>query len=164
MSHEMNGAEKLEEQLNQLLDQYDEKLRLGINVSPIDSMSKYCSLSQDELDKMAPETCQEISLELIQYSIFLQRELNRERARLNWCESYIYSIASKYWEDYDKYLKAEIKIPMIAKENPVLNSLLELKAKLSSMIMGLDHIPTIVKGYADKFENYARIKRWTSTN
>lgn len=160
----MSGDTQLQEQLNQLLDQYDEKLRLGLNVSPIDSFTQYCSLSKDELDKMSPETCEEIAIELTQYSIFIQRELNRERSRLNWCEAYIYNIASKYWEDYDKYLKAEIKIPLIAKENPTLQKLLSLKAKLTSLIVNLDHIPMLIKGYADKFENYARIKKWTTTN
>jgi hypothetical protein len=159
-----NGTEELERRLNQLLDDYDNRLRLGVSASPISSFEQYSTLSKDELDKYSPENCDEAALELMQYSIFLQREINRERARLNWCDAYIHNAIASQWNSYDKYIPKEIRIPMIADENPVLKTVLRLKAKITSLINSTDNLPHLVKHYADLFSGYARSKRWTSTS
>lgn len=150
--------------MNRLLDEYDNRLRLGVSASPIATFEKYSTLSKDELDKFSPESCDEAALELMQYSIFLQREINRERARMNWCETYINHAVAPHWDKYDKYLPKEVKIPIIADENPLLKNVLRLRAKVAAVINSTEHLPTLVKHYADLFSGYARSKRWTSTN
>jgi len=146
--------------LDIILNEYSDHLKLKGNASPIESFEMYSSMSRDQLDKLDAETCYEISMELLQYSIFLQREINREQSRINWCDAYISNVVSKHWNNYDKYMPKDIKVAAISEEYPNLKKALSIKSKAECLIKSVEHLPNLIKNYSDLFSNYGKVKSW----
>tara|TARA_R110000824_G_scaffold327224_2_gene514138 strand:+ start:3202 stop:3666 length:465 start_codon:yes stop_codon:yes gene_type:complete len=93
---------------------------------PKEEIQKYLTMSREELKGLNIEDCAEISCRLAQYSIYVQRLMNIERGILKWAEHKILEAVSVESQQYDKFIKHEVKVRLIAKENSHVQRLLDL--------------------------------------
>ena len=76
-----------------ILDEYEASIALpryaaqyGVSESEI---NQYLTMTRDEIEKLSPEDCAQISYRLAQFAFHIQRTINREIARSNWSEETI---------------------------------------------------------------------------
>ena len=141
-----------------MLDQYrkDLKLNLQINFDP----EKLINLSRDQIEAIDETEALSIAAELTQYSIHIQQQENRERARTSWCDSQIASIAGARWDDFDRFMPKEIKIAKISNENPSVIKLNEIKQIAQSRASELYGVAQLIKYYATIFFEKGRKNGW----
>ncbi len=89
---ELNSGETSSQQhvdkLNEILTQYETSL--GVKINKTDSkVEHYMNLKPAELNKLDRDQCGEAAILLAQYSLYLQRQQNREKAVINWSDSKI---------------------------------------------------------------------------
>ena len=74
------------EYVDKALDEYEKSCGLPIIKSPgtEDELNTYLTMNRDEMEKLTPENCAEISARLAQFAFYLQRLHNREKARHIW--------------------------------------------------------------------------------
>ena len=89
------------EEVDALLDDYQEKVGLRIDRN-LDSV-KYLNLSQTDLLRMGPDEVDIAAVALAQYNTYLQKILNKEVARVNWCEAYIKVSIAKSCPNFNAY-------------------------------------------------------------
>lgn len=106
-------------------------------------------MDRDYIEALSREDRYTIAIRLSQISFYLQRLVNREKARITWAETTIYSIAAKYWGDFSEYLKADIKIHLIAKENTTLSKLIKVRNNAKIRVDDLDGLSGIIRHIAD---------------
>ena len=106
-------------------------------------------MSRDQIETMSKEDRQTASIQLSQYGIYLQRLLNREKARLSWCNATISKIAASHWEEYSEFLKFDVKIYKIAKEYPSLDKAIRIRNHAQIRIDELDSISQLIKHLSD---------------
>lgn len=155
-----NGELKLEKLSNDLLDNFNDSLRLYKNTAPTEDINTLLSISTDEMSKYEAEQCLEISNVLMQYSFFLQRAINRESAKLKAVNSEIYRLCSNEWGSYDKYTPKDIRIKMIAKENQALDPLMKLATRLEMLIEEISGLSYITKQYAENWKEMGKVKTY----
>ena len=131
---EQDGKTLLEERLEEYLDKFNESLKLDNNSSPIDSFNKYTKITKEEIEKYNSDECHEIATILMQYSIYLQRALNREMARAYAVSSEIYKMCASHWNDYDKWTAKDIRVHMIANELPHVKKMVNLETQIKVRI------------------------------
>jgi len=97
------------------LEEFDKKVLLP-KIDGYD-ISEYMDLSVDKLKIMSDEDCGIAAVRLAQYNRFLQKEINKQNAIKNWADSNINSIIAEKNNEYDKFIKIDIKKFLIQKEN-----------------------------------------------
>ena len=89
-----------------LLDEYENSLGLPKYNSvgmPENELENYLSMTRDQLEKLNPEDCAQISYRLGQFSFHVQRTINRELARYNWSEETIKELIADEINNYKGY-------------------------------------------------------------
>ena len=89
-----------------LLDEYENGLGLPKYHSvgmPENELENYLSMTRDQLEKLNPEDCAQISYRLGQFSFHVQRTINRELARYNWSEETIKELIADEINNYKGY-------------------------------------------------------------
>lgn len=163
MTNEMeSGNEEFETRLSTYLNKVDELTRLFENEAPPEDINKYIRMNTEEMRRYDAEACLEISLLLTQYTIFLQRVINRESAMLKTCYSQIYRTACKHWGNYDKYAPKELKLSYIAGEDFKVKSLLNTVAKSESLLCELDGLVNLIKSCSDIWKEMGKLKNYGS--
>lgn len=74
---------------DKLLDEYENSLGLpkyDQNFAQADKIKEYLEYGQDELERLTPEQCSEISGVLKSFAFHMQRARNREVARMSWAK------------------------------------------------------------------------------
>lgn len=84
MSEPLTAKQRLEK-INEALDNYEKSK--GLLVQPNNDGIRYLNMPQKEMHSLTADECGEAATLLSQYSFSIQRELNRERAIVNWCEA-----------------------------------------------------------------------------
>ena len=146
-SQESNGQTNLELQLDKILDEYSSSNNV-LNRFNGDIL-EYLEMDRDSIEAMSKEDRYTASLRLAQFGIYLQRLINREKARINWAHSTMYSVASKYWDNYGEMVKADIKIYKIAAENPTVDKVIRIKNNAQIRVDELDGISNLIKHFSD---------------
>jgi len=74
------------DKLDRVLDEYEASLGLPIFNSEFhdNTAQNYLQLSRDQIEKLTPEQCGEAALLLSSLAFHIQRNYNREIARINW--------------------------------------------------------------------------------
>jgi hypothetical protein len=60
-------------------------------------------MNRDQLEKLTPEDCAQISYRLAQFAFFIQRSINREIARFNWADETIKETIADDINNYKGY-------------------------------------------------------------
>lgn len=93
---------------------------------PKEEIQNYLTMPRAEMKGLNIEDCAEISYRLAQYSLYVQRLMNVEKGILKWAEHKLLEAVSSESQQYDKYIKHEVKVRLIAKENGHVKQLLDL--------------------------------------
>jgi len=142
------------------LDQYEDSLGLEIAAEspvPQSELTQYLEMNRDELSKLDPEDCNEIAYRLGQYSFYLQRQSNKEKARELWAKAEIDRCVHDKLNDY-KQFGNEYRILSIAKENTYVESLVKIQNKAKQRSARLEYIGGSVKNLSDTLKDSARTK------
>lgn len=142
----ISGVTKFDQKLQDLLNKYRGDLKLNIFLD--EDTEAWLNLSRDQIQNMDEKSALSVAASLIRHSIVIQQEYNRENAIVQWCDSQINALSSKYWSNYDKFLPKEIRIPMIAQENPTIQQLVEIRDIALSRANEISHISGLIKYYS----------------
>lgn len=121
------------------LDDYEQRIQLTTPQKPLD-IDQYMDISADKLKLMTDDECGTAAVKLTQYNIFLQREINRQVAIKNWAMSNINAFIAETWDQYDKYIKTDIRQYLIEKENTAAARLNKIYITASSRVDALAYI------------------------
>lgn len=146
------------EQFDRILEEYKEVLKLTPTIN-FDA-SSLLNLTRDQIEAMDEGEALNTAAELTQYSIYIQQQENRERARVSWCENQIQIVAGEKWDDFDKYLPKEIKISKISHENPAIAALAEIKVNALARSQELFGLAQLIKYYATIFFEKGKKNGW----
>jgi hypothetical protein len=149
----MNKTSKEELQhWDKILDEYEKSISLPeYNVGSAVAESEintYLSMSRDEIEKLTPEDCAQISYRLAQFAFFLQRSLNREIARHNWADETIKETISDEINNYKGYGYVEKSLQAI-KHNDKAQSLNNIKKYAKQRIDRLSYLANSIKNLSD---------------
>jgi Ribonuclease G/E len=100
------------------------------------------------LEKFTPEDCGQISYRLTQFSLHIQRTINREIARANWAEENIKVTIADDINAYKGYGYIEKSYQAI-KHNEKANALNKIKIYAKQRVDRLSYIANSVKNLSD---------------
>jgi len=143
-----------------ILDEYENNISLPAYVAdglPSDELNQYLSMNRNEIEKLAPEDCAQISYRLGQYSFHIQRTLNRELARYNWAEETIKEIIADEINNYKGYGYVE-KYYQAVKHNDRAGALSTIKKYAKQRSDRLSYLSSGIKNLADILLNVQKIK------
>jgi len=146
------------EQLDKLLEEYDNVLGLS-PPRQLNGIDTYLELTTEQIEQFTPEECVEVAARLAQFAISVQRQVNKESCRVKWCNAIIDRICSREWNNYDQYMKANLKIELIAQGNDVVNKLIKLRNNATVKMENLFNVSSLIKYYSDVMIEGARTKR-----
>lgn len=124
----MTSKEQVES-WDKVLDEYESSIGLSTyknDVLPSDELDLYFTMSRDQIEKLTPEDCAQISYRLGQFSFHIQRTVNREIARMNWAEETIKEVIADEINNYKGYGFVEKSLQAI-KHNEKATSLNKIK-------------------------------------
>lgn len=134
-----------------ILDEYEQSLSLPKytnNSLPESELNQYLTMSRDELEKLTPEDCAQISYRLAQFAFHLQRTVNREIARYNWSEEYIKETIADEINNYKGYGFIEKSLQAI-KHNEKANALNGIKKFAKQRTDRLSYLANNIKNLSD---------------
>jgi hypothetical protein len=143
-----------------LLDQYENGIGLP-NYNPTTlsetELNNYLTMNRDELEKLTPEDCAQISYRLGQFSFHIQRTINRELARYNWAEETIKEVIADEINNYKGYGYVE-KAYQAIKHNDRAQSLNKIKKYAKQRSDRLSYLANGVKNLSDILISIQKIK------
>jgi hypothetical protein len=159
-SHSSSASQRLVE-IDKILDEYEQKLGLPNYEGEInkqrENIGLYLAMGRTELEKLDIESCGYISFELRAYGVFIQRSINRERARLNWANSVFKNYVCPKFDSVNGYGFDEKACKVTAQD--------EYASKLDSIIRyakqrtdRLEFLANGINGVADALDNIKKGK------
>lgn len=136
---------------DKVLDEYEASIGLPAYSSQLlqeQELNSYLSMNRDELEKLSPEDCAQISYRLAQFSFHLQRTVNRENARYNWAEETLKETIADDINNYKGYGYLE-KSSQAIKHNDKANSLNKIKKYAKQRSDRLTYLATSTKNLSD---------------
>jgi len=146
---------------DKILDDYEKTLSLpeysaGCSVPEIE-INNYLSMSRDQIEKLNPEDCAQISYRLSQFGFYLQRSLNREIARFNWSEESIKETIADEINNYKGYGYLEKSLQAI-KHNDRASNLFKIKKYAQQRMDRLSYLANNLKNLSDILLSIQRTK------
>lgn len=142
------------------LDKYEIELGLPEHKIPesMPSDIKECIImDRDQLNKLNPEDCLNKSYIIYQFCFFLQREINKEKAREQWAVAettkYVHDKLNNYTQFGNEY-----RIQSIAAENSYVGNMLFIQNKSKRRTIRLEHLGVSLKNLADTLKDISRAK------
>ena len=145
---------------DKLLDEYEQSIGLSSYKSdfvPESELNSYLSMNRDELEKLNPDDCAQISYRLAQFSFHIQRTINRELARYNWADETIKDTIADELNNYKGYGYVE-KAYQAIKHNDKAISLNKIKKYAKQRADRLSYLANGVKNLSDIVMSISKIK------
>lgn len=153
-------AQSHSESLDKLLDEYESGHGLGPNI--VNDVGKdYMELTPQMLSKMSAEDCGHAAYFLEQRAMYLQREINKETARVNWAKSLLEKHTAKILDNYQGYYNE--KYQKAIANDVYLSKLNDIRIYAQARVDRLSYLPAKVSGMASKLDSMQQTKR-RSTN
>lgn len=144
-----------------VLDEYESEIGLPkYTKDAFSDIDEYFNLTRNELGRLGPEDCAEISIRLSQFALYTQQKLNIELSRNSWGQHKLLEIVSPLLSQYDKYLKYESKVMLACQENEVGKKLTKIINYTQQRIDRLQFISGNIKNLSDDIKNYGKIKSY----
>jgi len=145
---------------DEMLDEFNKSLRLYRTTAPVEDFNSVVNINIDKMRSFSKDDCFAFCNACIQYSVYLQRCENRERARLSVCQNMLNKIAGISWNDSKVYGSADLKMEVMAGsgEHPKLRQFLDEKMGLEARVQEITGLANIVRHQADIFREMARCK------
>ena len=136
-----------------ILDEYENGLNLpnyqiAISAFGAEEINQYLSMNRDVIEKLSPEDCAQIAYRLGQYSLYMQRTINREIARYNWADEKIKEVICYEINNYKGYGYIE-KSSQAIKHNEKANILNGIKKYAKQRSDRLSYISNGIKSLSD---------------
>ena len=145
--------------VERLIAEYCEKVSLG-KLQPVNEVEPYLNASPSLLKNMTPEDCGIAAVVLARAASYIQLEINRTQADINWCEKYItYLISSAILNMQHVYATQEYKRCVAIQNNDVAK---ELDTIINAARIKLDtlmFLPSYLKEEAQTFLALQQTKR-----
>jgi hypothetical protein len=145
---------------DKLLDEYEQSIGMSsykTDFLPENELSNYLSMTRDELEKLNPDDCAQISYRLAQFSFHIQRTINRELARYNWADETIKDTIADEINNYKGYGYVE-KAYQAIKHNDKALSLNKIKKYAKQRADRLSYLANGVKNLSDIIMSISKIK------
>jgi len=120
-------------------------------------LNEYLTMSRNEIEKLSPEDCAQISYRLGQFSFFVQRSSNREQARYNWAEETIKSVIADEINSYKGYGYLE-KSSQAIKHNEKAYNLQKISKYAKQRLDRLLYLAASIKNLSDIMISIQRLK------
>lgn len=136
---------------DKILDDYENSIGLPkytAELLPEKELNEYLTMNRDVLEKLSPEDCAQISYRLAQFSLHVQRTLNRENARHNWAEETMKETIADEINNYKGYGYME-KSSQAIKHNDKASSLNKIKKYAKQRSDRLTYISSCIKNLSD---------------
>lgn len=136
---------------DKILDEYENTIGLAeysTNIINNQEINLYTTMSRDEIEKLSPEDCAQISYRLSQFSFYIQRTLNREIARYNWSEESIKEVIADEINNYKGYGYIEKSLQAI-KHNEKASGLNTIKKYAKQRSDRLQYLANSIKNLSD---------------
>lgn len=159
----METKSSSKEELNnwdKLLDEYEQSIGMSsykADFLPESELNNYLSMSRDELERLTPDDCAQISYRLGQFSFHIQRTINRELARYNWADETIKDTIADEINNYKGYGYVEKSYQAI-KHNDKAMSLNKIKKYAKQRADRLSYLANGVKNLSDIIMSISKIK------
>jgi hypothetical protein len=114
-------------------------------------------MNRDELEKLTPEDCGQISYRLGQFAFHIQRTINREIARNNWADDTIKVVIADDINNYKGYGYVE-KANQAIKHNDKAQSLNKIRIYAKQRTDRLSYLANSVKNLSDILLSIQKIK------
>jgi len=156
----MNGnLESKIAKLEETLNEYDKKFALSkIAVNP--EIELILSLTNENIKALPINDCLSYSFLLAQFSLSIQKEVNRQNAKLKWLENELSSIVAKNFNNYgDKYTKFEVKTSLIINDNEYAKAINEYILDSKIKIEELNFISSSANKLSEILKESAKVKK-----
>jgi len=154
------GAKEELAHWDNILDEYENGISLSKYLSdslPSDELNNYLTMNRNDLEKLGPEDCAQISYRLGQYSFHIQRTINRELARYNWAEETIKETIADEINNYKGYGYVE-KYYQAVKHNDKASTLSNIKKYAKQRSDRLSYLANNIKNLSDILLNVQKTK------
>ena len=145
------------EQIDEILQSYEKKMRIELTHKY--DINSYLNMDRAQLEALTPHQCLEIATYLSSYLIQLQREINRETARVNWCTANINLIVGQYLKDYTDF-KYEAKVLQIINDSSTARKLELIKIAAQTRIDSLAYIPNRIDFFIKTLTSLGNAKQY----
>lgn len=155
----MNTKEQVE-MWDKVLDEYENGVGLPLYASDSFSeneLQQYLTMNRDNIEKLSPEDCAQISMRLGQFAFHIQRTLNREIARHNWAEETIKEVIAFSINDYKGYGYVEKSYQAI-NDNEKATALNKIKKYAKQRMDRLGFLANNIKNISDILLSIQRTK------
>ena len=148
------------EKWDTILDEYETSIgfhKYSAQILSENELNSYFSMNRDDVEKLLPEDCAQISYRLTQFAFHIQRTLNREIARYNWADETVKEIVADEVNNYKGYGYVE-KFYQAVKHNDKASSINAIKKYAKQRIDRLSYISNTIKNLADMLLNIQKTK------
>jgi len=151
MSGEVNSTEHNMEIIVKALDDYELSCGLPAPVIPCDGteLNQYLTMDRQAIESLSSEDCGQVAYRLIQAGLFIQRNINREEARIVWAKASLQEIINKSVQTFDKFVKYEIRVATIVKDDEAAQKLNKIIPYAEQRVKRLAYIATSLKNLSD---------------
>ncbi len=163
MSQTNNGNQESNLTEEQKIDSLLEKYELSIGLAAIPSEKtfpcmKYLYLSHEELSKMTGEQCSEASVLLNSFSFHLCRVINKEKAKLRWCNERILKTIANNLQEY-RYFSPDERMALCIKDNDYAQKIKKLYNLIQARLDRIEYLPIRIEKVSDSLSNLSYAKR-----
>lgn len=137
---------------DKILDEYEQSISLPVYSNTYgvteQEINTYLSMNRDEIEKLSPEDCAQISYRLAQFAFHVQRSINREIARQNWAEDAMKETIADEINNYKGYGYLEKSLQAV-KHNDKAQALNNIKRYAQQRTDRLSYIANNLKNLSD---------------
>lgn len=158
----MSGEQELktvDEQLREIkqtINGYYQQLNLE-QLGVTSEVDKYLEKNEKQRSKMLPEECAIAASILHQHAAYLQIEVNRQLAVINFCNKRIMEILGDKVSQYgSKYTKYEQRLALAIKESEVAQKLQAVRNEAQLRVDTLNYLPPYITNIARSYETLSR--------
>lgn len=111
------SVRELLEKAKAALKKFDHVMGIG-DLCSVSEVHNILTMPRGEISKLTAVECGECAILLAQEAVFLQSEVNKLTAALNWCKAYLDKLIAPVIEQYgEKYTPAALKRVLAIKDN-----------------------------------------------
>lgn len=159
MSEEINKSVVQQDlaKLEGFLEDYEAKI--GLTKFGTSDVSKYLTIDQQGLKMLSPEECGEAAYLLNQEAMYIQHELNKYQAQMDWANARINrSIAADLNNHGGRFATFETRQILAVKSNSYAKELQGIVDKAQRIITRLSYLPNRLKDLANVLLDYRHSK------
>lgn len=144
----------------EILNEYESEIGLPKHKAPgtEEELQDYLNWDRSIIEGLSAERCASVAYRLAQFSFYLQRELNREEARMKWATSQLNDTIATNIGSYDKYMKHETKVSLICKENSYAQVMKTIYNKAEGRVTRLTYLSAGLRNLSDTMMAIQRTK------